>query len=192
MKFPRSTLALARTSAYVIVTGLAIGAFLGPSGCSEDTTEPPPVEQTGVRFVADHTTVSEMTRAVSVHITRDAGLADTTEVLLRLSAGSATSADFSGGTRRMRMGVGETGDTLAVFVTPDSTAEADETFAVAIESASNGAEVGEPRTLTVTITDLANDFTLTDVNPNSATLGTMISPRNKLQRLSAWYFGHAT
>ena len=36
------------------------------------------------------------------------------------------------------------------------------------------------------------DFTLPDVNPNSATNGQDVSPRDHLGRISAWYFGHST
>ncbi len=36
------------------------------------------------------------------------------------------------------------------------------------------------------------DFSLEDVNPNSATAAQPVSPRDQLQRVSAWYFGHAT
>lgn len=36
------------------------------------------------------------------------------------------------------------------------------------------------------------EFSLLDVNPNSATTGTNVSPRDYVRRLSAWYFGHAT
>lgn len=36
------------------------------------------------------------------------------------------------------------------------------------------------------------DFVLTDVNPNSATALQPVSPRDYLQKVSAWYFGHAT
>lgn len=36
------------------------------------------------------------------------------------------------------------------------------------------------------------DFTLVDVNPTSTTNGQGVSPRDHLQRVSAWYFGHAT
>jgi hypothetical protein len=36
------------------------------------------------------------------------------------------------------------------------------------------------------------DFSLIDVNPNSATHGVAISPRGQLGKISAWYFGHAT
>lgn len=36
------------------------------------------------------------------------------------------------------------------------------------------------------------DFTLLDVNPTSATAAQPISPRDYLQKVSAWYFGHAT
>lgn len=36
------------------------------------------------------------------------------------------------------------------------------------------------------------DFQLPDVNPNSATFGTAISPRDQLARISAWYFTAST
>jgi hypothetical protein len=36
------------------------------------------------------------------------------------------------------------------------------------------------------------DFSLPDVNPNSATSGEMVSPRQFRGRISAWYFGAAT
>jgi hypothetical protein len=36
------------------------------------------------------------------------------------------------------------------------------------------------------------DFSLQDVNPNSATTGQQISPRQFVGQISAWYFGHAT
>jgi len=39
---------------------------------------------------------------------------------------------------------------------------------------------------------LMSDFTLIDVNPNSATSGQPVSPRQYLSRISAWYFGHST
>ena len=36
------------------------------------------------------------------------------------------------------------------------------------------------------------DFSITDVNPNSASGGQAVSPRQQLTKVSAWYFGHAT
>ena len=39
---------------------------------------------------------------------------------------------------------------------------------------------------------LAPDFSLGDVNPASPTGLQAVSPRSKLNRVSAWYFGHAT
>lgn len=36
------------------------------------------------------------------------------------------------------------------------------------------------------------DFELTDLNPNSATAGLQVSPRDYLQKVSVWYFGHST
>lgn len=36
------------------------------------------------------------------------------------------------------------------------------------------------------------DFAVLDVNPASATGAQIVSPRDYLQKVSAWYFGHAT
>jgi hypothetical protein len=36
------------------------------------------------------------------------------------------------------------------------------------------------------------DFQLTDLNPNSLTAGELVSPRDYLQKVSVWYFGHST
>lgn len=36
------------------------------------------------------------------------------------------------------------------------------------------------------------DFLIKDVNPNSSTYNTQISPRHFEGQISAWYFGHAT
>lgn len=40
--------------------------------------------------------------------------------------------------------------------------------------------------------DVVPEFSLLDVNPNSATKDSRLSPRDYLQTVSAWYFGHAT
>jgi hypothetical protein len=42
------------------------------------------------------------------------------------------------------------------------------------------------------LSGLAPDFSLADVNPNSASTGRLISPRGELGSVSACYFGHAT
>jgi hypothetical protein len=42
------------------------------------------------------------------------------------------------------------------------------------------------------VDSMAPDFTLKDVNPNSATADHAVSPRSQLGKISAWYFGHAT
>lgn len=40
--------------------------------------------------------------------------------------------------------------------------------------------------------DPAPEFSLLDVNETSATAGDIVSPRDYLGQVSAWYFGHAT
>ena len=39
---------------------------------------------------------------------------------------------------------------------------------------------------------LVPDFALMDVNPTSTTYDQAVSPRDYLQQVSAWYFGHST
>lgn len=36
------------------------------------------------------------------------------------------------------------------------------------------------------------DFSLQDVNPVSSTYLAQVSPREKLDKVTAWYFGHST
>lgn len=36
------------------------------------------------------------------------------------------------------------------------------------------------------------DFSLQNVNPNAVPTGNMVSPRDYLGQVSAWYYGHAT
>jgi hypothetical protein len=40
--------------------------------------------------------------------------------------------------------------------------------------------------------ELMPDFSIQDVNPNSATHDQTISPRQYIGGISCWYFGHAT
>jgi hypothetical protein len=56
-------------------------------------------------------------------------------------------------------------------------------------SATTGAG-GAPYMLAVG--DLVPDFSLLDVNPASPTANQPVSPRDYLQRVSGWYFGHST
>ena len=42
------------------------------------------------------------------------------------------------------------------------------------------------------VTGLMPDFSILDVNPTSATANQQVSPRDYLQQVSGWYFGHAT
>ncbi|MBD3161305.1 MAG: hypothetical protein GF346_03805 [Candidatus Eisenbacteria bacterium] len=40
--------------------------------------------------------------------------------------------------------------------------------------------------------EVVADFAVVDVNPNSSTHEEVVSPRQFLEQISAWYFGHAT
>ncbi len=39
---------------------------------------------------------------------------------------------------------------------------------------------------------LVSDFSVVDVNPNSATYNQAVSPKDYLKQVSGWYFGHST
>lgn len=39
---------------------------------------------------------------------------------------------------------------------------------------------------------VVTEFSLPDVNPNSASYQDAVSPRDYLTKVSAWYFGHST
>jgi hypothetical protein len=43
-----------------------------------------------------------------------------------------------------------------------------------------------------TVGELAADFSLPDHNPSSPSFSALVSPRQFLGKISAWYFGHAT
>ena len=38
----------------------------------------------------------------------------------------------------------------------------------------------------------ATDFSVLDVNPNSARFNQAVSPKDYLKHVSGWYFGHST
>ena len=40
--------------------------------------------------------------------------------------------------------------------------------------------------------DIVPDFALLDTNPSSSSYDEPVSPRDFLQQMSAWYFGHST
>ena len=50
----------------------------------------------------------------------------------------------------------------------------------------------EARHLLTTAAEMVADFSLLDTNPTSATYDQLVSPRDYLGQVSAWYFGHST
>ena len=59
-------------------------------------------------------------------------------------------------------------------------------FQSAFEEPTRPGELPEPSD------DALLDFSITDVNPDSARYGDAVSPRDYLGQVSAWYFGHST
>lgn len=105
-------------------------------------------------------------------------------LVLFLGLASACDADETGGTS------GTGGDPGATSATSGSTTSAATTTAESSSSSSSSGTGGAPPMLAVG--DLAPDFSLLDVNPASPTANQPVSPRDYLQRVSGWYFGHST
>ena len=61
-----------------------------------------------------------------------------------------------------------------------------------VSSDGGGATVGDSADSSALSDDALPDFSLTDVNANSARYQDAVSPREYLGKISAWYFGHAT
>lgn len=61
-----------------------------------------------------------------------------------------------------------------------------------MSSTSNGTGGSGGAPYMLAVGDLVPDFSLIDVNPASPTSNQPVSPRDYLQRVSGWYFGHAT
>ena len=60
------------------------------------------------------------------------------------------------------------------------------------ETSTGGESSTGDATSTGELTDQAPDFMLIDVNPNSASFEQAVSPRDYLEKVSGWYFAHAT
>jgi hypothetical protein len=101
------------------------------------------------------------------------------------SSGSSAGQSGAGGSSGSSAGTGGSGDgpvDAAVDVTEDALADASGEAAIdaPVDATSDG------------LSGLAPDFALEDVNPNSSTYQSMVSPSQYLGQVSAWYFGHAT
>lgn len=65
-------------------------------------------------------------------------------------------------------------------------------FLLASSKCSDSSDDDSPPPPVFPVGGLAPDFTLTDVNPNSATHNADVSPGDYLTTVSAWYFAPAT
>lgn len=146
----------------------------------------------GVSLQDSTVVVSEMTHTARLVLLRDGDRSSSGAATLLLRAGSAeASKDFVGGSRHINFAVSQAQSALDIYVFPDSILEPDETFSAELSATETDFPLLAPSRVEITITDLANDFHLADTNPNSASHGEVISPRDERGRISAWYFGHA-
>ena len=80
----------------------------------------------------------------------------------------------------------ETGDTDDTYIdTADTNDTNDTNDTGSTEDTGNPVDTGTPPNPVM-------DFSRVNVNPNSASFGTSISPRDYLQQISGWYFIKAT
>ncbi len=94
------------------------------------------------------------------------------------SSGGSSSAESSGGSASAESSGGTSGESST-----GGTSTGGES------STGDATSTGE---LTGELTDQAPDFMLIDVNPNSASFEQAVSPRDYLEKVSGWYFAHAT
>ena len=77
-------------------------------------------------------------------------------------------------------------------IPPEDTAPSQH-WICSVRASDGEAEGGEAiAVVTVGDTPVQPDFALADVNETSATFGLDVSPRDYLEKVSGWYFGHAT
>jgi hypothetical protein len=101
------------------------------------------------------------------------------------SESSATSGSTGGSTAEVSTGM--TDGTGTTGTTADSTttgSTSDETSTTADTDATTTSTTGDD--------GIAPDFGLLDVNESSASFDEVVSPRDYLEKVSGWYFAHAT
>lgn len=91
--------------------------------------------------------------AAEVTVRRLDGAVGTASVAYGVTGGTATGADFTGGSGTLAFADGETEKTFVVETTDDSIFEGDETILLALSNATGGASIGAPSTLTFRIVD---------------------------------------
>lgn len=116
-----------------------------------------------------------------------------------LSLVSCTGDDGDGtaeGSGQTSMETSTTGGS-AEGTTPASAGSTDEGEASSAETSSDGGTTATTADETAGTDDgnedqIVPDFALVDVNPTSATFEQAVSPRDYLEKVSGWYFTHAT
>ncbi len=164
-------------------------------GDDDDPIEPPTSRQPIFGFEAGNGFTRELWREVNSAVVRSNDLSAIDTVSVAPEPGTATpGVDFSSATQRVIFDVGETRKALRSLVLLDAETEAqvDESYALVLSGPSAGSIEPTARRFQVTVSDEVPGFALPDVNSNSPSHKTDVAPSQYLQKVSAWYFGHAT
>jgi len=112
-----------------------------------------------LQFSAADYNVNEGDGSTTITVTRSEMSQGAVSVKYATSDGTAASSDYAATSGTLNWANGDTTDkTFTVNLTDDSEVENDETFIVSLSNPSAGAQLGEPNTAVVTITD--NDFSM--------------------------------
>lgn len=144
-----------------VITATATSELEGTSEFSPCAT----VEGAGL-FAFKRTThdVSEG-NALTVAVLRQHGAVGAASVSYSVTGGTATAADFTGGSGTLDFAAGETSKTFTIQTTEDSLFEGDETIVLALGNPTNGTAIGSPATMEIEI--------LEDDAPPTVTLHSM-------------------
>lgn len=164
------------------------------AACGDDKdpiVEPP--EDALFSFEVTSIEASEVTRTIGVAVLRSRSTDGVDTVYVRIAPGTATPAeDYVDATRMAVFAEGDTRKEISLVLFQDETDEEGETLSLELFNPSSGIVDEDRASVDVVLTDLVPDFLLPDVNSASPLSGQDVSPRQFAQKISAWYFGHAT
>jgi len=104
----------------------------------------------------------------------------------------ASAPDLSGALVDLASPAHDLAMTAADLAAPDASVAPDQAIPADLAVPADATVVADASSPDAAARAMKPDFGLLDVNPNSSTTGTLVSPRDHLGHVSAWYFGHAT
>jgi len=135
------------------LSGATGGASIGSSATTTLTILDNDVAGT-LQFSAGSYSVGESDGTLTVTVTRSGGAASGVTLNYATSNGTATAgSDYTSTSGPLMFAASETTRTFAVTITPDGSAEANETVALTLSAPGGGATLGSPSTATLYIVD---------------------------------------